>query len=139
LSAGFFPAALTETTADLSRFQTSSFAVAVVIHLITSVVVGLLYGAMLPMLSRRPVLLAGIAAPLLWSGLLHSIVGIINPVLNQRVDWFWFVVSQVGFGIVAGIVVSKQMRVGTRQGLPLALRAGIKASGVEDKPGGDQR
>ncbi|TMB13960.1 MAG: hypothetical protein E6J65_24280 [Deltaproteobacteria bacterium] len=135
LSAGFFPGSLTATTAELSGFQLASFVVAVAIHLSTSVGVGLLYGAMLPMLPRRPIVLAGIAAPLLWSGLLHSIIGIVNPVLNQRVDWFWFVVSQVGFGIVAGIVVSKQERIRTWQGLPLAIRAGIEASGLGDEPG----
>jgi len=48
------------------------------------------------------VVIARFAAPLLGSALLHSIVGIVNPLLDQRIDWFWFVVSQVGFGIVAG-------------------------------------
>ena len=51
-----------------------------------------------------------------------------NPVLNQRIDWFWFVLSQVGFGIVAGIVVSRQERIRTWQRLPLAVRAGMEAS-----------
>ena len=49
-------------------------------------------------------------APVLWSGLLHSILEAVDPVLNQRIDWLWFVVSQIGFGIVAGIVVSRQAR-----------------------------
>jgi len=135
LSAGFFPSAVTESTAQLGHFQASSFAVAVAIHLTASILVGILYGAMLPMLPGRPILLAGLAAPVLWTGLLHSIIGIVNPVLNQRVDWVWFVVSQVGFGLAAGIVVSKQVRVRTWQGLPLALRAGIEAGGLEREPG----
>jgi hypothetical protein len=138
LSAGFFPGTITATTAELNEFQLASFVVACAIHLAASVGVGLLYGAMLPMLPRRPVVLAGLAAPILWSGLLHSIIGIINPVLNQRVDWFWFVISQVGFGIVAGIVVSKQERVRTWQGLPLAIRAGLEASGLHDEPGPEE-
>ena len=49
-------------------------------------------------------------------------LGIINPVLDQRIDWLWFVLSQVGFGIVAGIVVSRQERVRTWQNLPFAVR-----------------
>jgi hypothetical protein len=139
LAAGFFPGAVTATTAEIGRFQASSFAIACAIHLITSLLVGILYGAMLPMLPRRPILLAGFAAPLLWSGLLHSIVGVVNPVLNQRIDWFWFVVSQMGFGIVAGIVVSKQQRVRTWQGVPLAIRAGLEASGLDDDPGEEDK
>src|SRR6202035_1287290 len=105
LAAGFFPV-MAETTAKIAAFYLRAFVVAVLIHLITSLLVGLLYGAMLPMLPRRPVLLGGVIAPLLWSGLIYGILGILNPVLNQRIQWAWFVISQMGFGIVAGIVVS---------------------------------
>jgi hypothetical protein len=132
LAAGFFPAATTAATAEIARFHLSAFLIAVCIHLITSLLVGLLYGAMLPMLHGRPVLLGGFVAPILWSGLLHSILGIVNPVLNARIDWFWFVLSQVGFGLVAGIVVSRQERVHTWQHLPFAMRAGIEAPGIID-------
>jgi hypothetical protein len=140
LAAGFFPAATREITAQLEAFHLRAFLIAVPIHLVTSLLVGLLYGAMLPMLPRRPVLLGGFIAPLLWSGLIHSILGIVNPVLNQRIDWLWFVASQVGFGIVAGIVVGQQERIRTWQHLPLALRVGMEASGLADEsPGKDDR
>ncbi len=139
LSAGFFPRMVTESTSDLSLFSLSAFLTATVIHITTSLVVGLLYGALLPLIPRRPILLGGVLAPLLWTGLLHSILGIINPVLNQRVNWFWFVLSQVGFGIVAGIVVSRQERVSTWQGLPLAIRFGIEAPGTKKTTGEDEK
>jgi hypothetical protein len=146
LAAGFFPAAM-DTTAEIAAFHLRAFLIAVPIHLITSLLVGLLYGAMLPMLPRRPVLLGGFIAPVLWSGLIYGILGIVNPVLNQRIEWLWFVASQVGFGIVAGVVVSRQERVRTRQQAPLAFRMGLEASGmglnasgiVDDNPGEDQR
>jgi len=130
LAAGFFPAAVTATTAQLAAFHLNAFLVAVPIHLLTSLLVGVLYGAMLPMLPRRPILLGGVIAPLVWSGLLYTVLGIINPVLDQRIDWLWFALSQIGFGIVAGIVVSRQERVGTWQRLPFAVRAGIEAPGM---------
>jgi hypothetical protein len=133
LAAGFFPAALEQTTAELAAFHLRHFLIAVPIHLITSLLVGLLYGAMLPMLPRRPVLLGGFIAPILWSGLIHGILGIVNPVMNQRIDWLWFVASQVGFGIVAGIVVSRQERVRTSQPLPLAVRLGFEATGLTNE------
>ena len=132
LAAVFFPGATTGTTAEIAGFHLRAFLIAVPIHLITSLLVGLLYGAMLPMLPRRPILLGGFIAPILWSGLIHSILGIVNPVLNQRIDWLWFVASQVGFGIVAGLVVSRQERIRTRQQLPLALRVGLEASGMRE-------
>jgi hypothetical protein len=66
----------------------------------------------------------------MWSGLLYTTLDIINPVMNQRINWFWFVLSQVGFGVVAGLVVSRQHRIRTYQRLPFAVRAGIEAPGV---------
>ena len=130
LAAGFFPGA---TTAEFAAFHLRAFAIAVPIHLITSLLVGLLYGAMLPMLPRRPILLGGFIAPLLWSGLIYEILGIVNPVLNQRIDWVWFVISQVGFGVVAGVVVSRQHLIRTWQRMPLSLRAGFEASGIREE------
>jgi hypothetical protein len=133
LAAGFLPAAMTETTAKIATFNLGVFLIAIPIHLITSLLVGLLYGAMLPMLPRRPILLGGFIAPLMWTGLIHSILGIVNPVLNQRIHWGWFVASQVAFGIVAGIVVSRQEKIRTWQRLPLAFRSGMEASGMRDE------
>jgi hypothetical protein len=132
LAAGFLPGAMTDTTAKIATFNLSVFLIAAAIHLITSLLVGLLYGAMLPILPRRPILLGGFIAPLFWTGLIHSILGIVNPVLNQRIHWPWFVASQVAFGIVAGIVVSQQERIRTWQRLPLAIRSGMETSGMRD-------
>jgi hypothetical protein len=131
LAAGFFPAL--RTTAQITALDLHALLIAIPIHLITSLLVGLLYGAMLPMMPRRPVVLGGLIAPLLWSGLIHSILGIVNPVMDHRIDWIWFVFSQVGFGLTAGIVVSWQGRIRTLQHLPFALRAGMEASGMKDK------
>src|SRR5271157_2613918 len=47
--------------------------------------VGLLYGAMLPMLPTRPIVLGGIIAPLLWTGLLYQVLGFVNPLLDQKI------------------------------------------------------
>ena len=82
LAAGFFPAAMTATTAQIAAFHLRAFLIAVPIHLIVSLLVGLLYGATLPILSRRPILLGGFIAPLLWSGVIHAVLGLVNPVLG---------------------------------------------------------
>jgi hypothetical protein len=115
---------------QLTSFHAGLFFIAAVLHLVTSMLVGLLYGAMLPMFARRPILLGGLIAPVLWSGLLYSIMGILNPVLGSHIDWAWFIASQVAFGIVAGLVVIRQNRVTTHENLPFALRAGIEAPGT---------
>jgi hypothetical protein len=131
LSAGFF--SQRSTTPDLSAFHLDSLIVATILHLLCSVLVGLLYGAMLPMFPRRPILLGGLIAPILWSGVIHSMLEVVDPVLNRRIDWWWFAASQVGFGLVAGIVVSRQERIRTWQFLPFAIRAGIESPGAMDE------
>jgi len=121
---------LNPSTADIAAFHWQGLIVATIIHITTCLLVGLLYGAMLPMLPRRPVLLGGIIAPLLWTGLLHSSMGIINPALADRISWGWFLVSQVTFGIVAGLVVARHSRIQTTQSLPFAARLGIETPGL---------
>ena len=136
LSAGFFPART--TIEQIAAFHWDALIVATVVHLLCSLLVGLLYGVALPMFPRNPILLGGVIAPVLWSGLLHSILEAVDPVLNQRIDWFWFVLSQIGFGVVAGIVVSRHVRIRTWQHVPFAVRAGIEASGAIDQDNGDE-
>jgi len=136
LSAGFFPART--TIEQIAAFHWDALIVATVVHLLCSLLVGLLYGVTLPMFPRNPILLGGVIAPVLWSGLLHSILEAVDPVLNQRIDWFWFVLSQIGFGVVAGIVVSRHVRIRTWQHVPFAVRAGIEASGAIDQDNGDE-
>ena len=104
-----------------------------------SILVGLLYGAMLPMFARRPILLGGLIAPVLWSGLLYSILDILDPLMQKRIDWYWFIASQIAFGVVAGIVVLRQGRVRTHENMPFALRAGIEAPGMMSPKGGEKR
>ena len=53
------------STAWLTQFHIELFAVATVLHLTGSILVGLLYGAVLPMLPRRPILLGGFLRRLL--------------------------------------------------------------------------
>jgi hypothetical protein len=116
--------------ANLNSFHADAFAIALGLHGLVSTLVGLLYGAMLPMFPRRPIILGGLIAPALWSGLLYLILGILNPLLESHIDWAWFIASQAAFGIVAGIVVQRQSRMPTRENLSFALRAGIEAPGI---------
>lgn len=118
------------STAEIAAFHWQGLLVAIVIHAVACLLVGLLYGAMLPMLPRHPILLGGILAPVLWTGILHSFMGIINPALDQRIAWGWFLVSQVTYGVTAGIVVSRQGKIRTGQSLPFAARLGFEAPGL---------
>jgi len=124
-------ATLTEaSTAELARFSPGGLILAAVAHLSLSVLVGVFYAALLPMFSRRPILTAGLIIPVLMSGITWALLRAVNPLLNQRIEWTWFIASQVAFGVVAGWVVSRSERIATAQALPLAVRAGFEATGL---------
>jgi hypothetical protein len=115
------------TTADIAAFHWNGLITAAVIHTAICMLIGLLYGAMLPMWPRRPILLGGIVAPLLWTGFVHSTLGFVNPAFNARIAWGWFTLSEILFGIVAGVVVTRSGKIRTHQTLPFILRMGIEA------------
>ncbi len=127
MAAGGFVSWAGQSDQFLAQFHLEGLLAALVIHTVASVLVGLLYGAMLPMFPRWPILTAGFLAPLLWTGLLFSTLEFISPVLNERISWFWFIPSQIAFGLVCGFVVNLQAKVRTPQfqALPFALRAGL--------------
>jgi hypothetical protein len=116
---------------ELLKFDGTGFVLATFIHVAGSALIGLLYGIALPMFPRRPILLGGVMAPLFWSGILHAGLGIMNPALQARIQWGWFIASQFAFGMVAGFVVYRHEPIGTMQYLPFAVRAGIEAPGIE--------
>jgi len=130
LAATVYAQSLKLGPSQLYSFHADSFAIAFGLHLLVSLIVGLLYGAMLPMFARRPIVLGGLIGPVLWSGLIYTILGLLNPMLASRIDWYWFVASQVAFGLVAGLVVVRQSRMLTRENLPFAMRAGVEAPGI---------
>ena len=132
LLAGIALPGMTYLSVDqLRAFSLSALIIAVLAHGVISVLTGLLYAVMLPMLPRRHLLWGGMIAPLLWTGLIWAVLGVVNPVLNARIDWSWFVASQIAFGLVAGFVISRAVPVATMQTWPLAARAGVEATGMD--------
>jgi hypothetical protein len=127
LAAGGFESWAGANDAFLSQFHLQGLLAGVFIQGLVSLLVGLLYGAMLPMFPRYPIITAGFMAPLLFTGIVHSALGFVSPILNERIDWFWFVISQIAYGLVCGYVVNLQARVRTPQfrALPFAVRAGL--------------
>ena len=130
LSAAAMPGMARASVAELRAFSGTALVIGLVAHTLTSMLVGLLYAVILPMLPRRHMLWGGLIAPLLWTGLLWALLGAINPALNARVDWVWFIASQIAFGLATGYVVSRAHPVATMQTWPLAARAGVQARGM---------
>lgn len=115
---------------QLARFSAGGLILASVAHLSLSVLVGILYAALLPIFSRRPILTAAVFLPMLMSGITWALLRAVNPVLDERIEWTWFIASQVAFGVVVGWVVSRTEPIATAQSLPLAVRAGLEGSGL---------
>jgi hypothetical protein len=135
LAAMVIPAAANSSIEGLRAFDALSFIVALIAHGFISILVGVLYTVTLPMFPRRAPLWAGFIVPLLWSALLAATMEFTNPTLNQRVNWLWFVLCQIGFGLVAGFIAAKTQRIDTMQHLPFLERAAIEGQFGERKEG----
>lgn len=135
LAAGGFVSWAGQSNAFLAQFHIEGLLAATAIHALASVLIGLLYGAMLPMFPWKPILTAGFIAPLLWTGILYSALGVISPILDARISWVWFIPSQIAFGLVCGFVVNLQVKVRTPQfqALSFSVRAGLHSDQTETK------
>jgi hypothetical protein len=136
LAAGGFVSWAGASDEFLAQFHLEGFLAACAIHICISALIGLLYGALLPMFPRYPILTAGIMVPLLFTSLTYSALGVVSPILNQRINWFWFIASQLCYGLVCGFVVNLHAKIRTPQyqALPFAVRAGIESDrGEEDQ------
>lgn len=131
LAAAALPSLADAGPEALAAFHTSGFVVALISHGIISLLVGLLYAAILPMMpSRFTAFWGSFLSPVLWTALLASTLQLINPALNARIAWGWFIASQIVYGLITGYVVAHSKMVETAQSWPLAARAGIEAPGL---------
>jgi hypothetical protein len=126
------------TMYQLTHFRLSAFITANIIQGAVTLLVGILYGALLPVWPKRPILLGGIVAPVLWTGVLHSALGIVNPFLQQKIDWWSFLAAQVIFGLVAGYTVTKLGKIEELRQLPLSVRLGLETPGLHGPDHGQE-
>jgi hypothetical protein len=93
--------------AELGSFTADWLLAASAIHLVLSAGFGILFAVVTPRLPNipGPVAWGGLVLPLLWTGTSYGLMGVVNPVLQERVDWAWFIASQFVFGVAAAVVV----------------------------------
>jgi hypothetical protein len=134
MAAAGVPSLATANLATLREFSAAGLTVAIISHLAFSILVGLLYTVLLPMLPPRlEWLFGGVMTPLIWTALIYPTFNLINPALAARVDWGWFLVCQVAFGLVGGFVVFKSEKVETMQSWSLGQRMGLHAMPNQEK------
>ncbi len=92
--------------AELDRFNPTLLALGACIHVAVSLILGLMYGVLLPALPAipKPVAWGSLLMPLLWTGIGFIAMGAVSPLTRSRVEWPWFIASQFIFGLVAAIV-----------------------------------
>jgi hypothetical protein len=133
LAAGVLPSLAEAPIGELKEFSQAGLIAGIIIHGTTSLLVGLLYSISLPMFPRGAGWRSGLITPVLWTGLVAATLSIINPTLNERIEWSWFVGSQIAFGLTAGWIVARTAKIETMQSWPLAKRAGLE-TGSREKP-----
>ncbi len=135
LAAAADPSLASASVETLRQFSFVGLILGTIIHGLASILVGVLYAVMLPMFPHKAFWWAGVSAPILWSGVIASTLALVNPALSARIDWRWFVASQLAFGLTGGYVIARSQSIETRQNLPLAVRAGIEGmTGPEGTP-----
>ncbi len=97
------------TVAQLEEFNLGYLILGIFIHVVSSLIFGMVYGVLLPTLPDIPQALAWAAllAPVLWSGATFILMGIISPGLREGVSWPWFILSQFIYGVAMAIVVTQ--------------------------------
>ena len=139
LAGAAMPSLAQAGVAQLKAFNGTAFIMALVIHGIVSLLVGLLFAVLLPMLpSRRAAFWGSLISPLMWTALVWATLRFINPVLDARIDWLWFIASQIAFGMTTGYIIHHSRTVETMQTWPLAARAGLEIPGLIDEKEGEK-
>ena len=97
----------------LGSFRWEWFLAACALHAVLSIGFGVLFALVTPHLPPvpGPIAWGGLVLPLIWTGTSYGLMGVVNPALQERVDWVWFIVSQFVFGVAAAVVVLRSEKV----------------------------
>ncbi len=135
LLAGLVVPGLDELPAEeLSRFHADWLIIGLALHAALSLGFGVAYALALPKLPRisGPTAWGALVLPLVWTAFSYGLMGIANPVLQQRVDWPWFIASQFVFGVAAALVVARSALIHIP---PAGRQTGRQGEGETRRPG----
>lgn len=139
LAGAAMPSLAQADVAQLNEFNGAAFIMALIIHGMVSLLVGLLFAVLLPMLpSRRAAFWGSLISPIMWTALVWATLRFVNPVLDARIDWVWFIASQIAFGMTTGYIIHHSGTVETMQTWPLAARAGLETPGLLEEKEAEQ-
>src|SRR5262245_4725383 len=99
---------------QLEIFHPWGLVCGIILHVMMSIGFGLIGGVLLPTLPPipgGPVVFGSVILPLLWSGVSHSLMTLVNPLMSQFVDWPWYVASQFVYGLATSIVILRSEKI----------------------------
>lgn len=98
---------------QLRQFNALALAIGIFIHFIVSTGIGVLYGVLTPTLPGPggPLVWGGLITPLMWTWGSYGFMGVINPLLQEYVNWPWFVASQLVYGLTTAYVIQRSQKV----------------------------
>ncbi len=112
------------TVPELEEFRPTLVVTGGVIHACVSLILGMIYGVLMPMLPRvtKPLAWGAVLMPIFWTAISFTALGVFNPAVRTRIDWPWFIASQFIFGVVAALVF---MRLEKRNAITAGALCGI--------------
>lgn len=114
--------------AVLMSFRVDGLIVGTIAHVTLSLMIGLLYAALVPMLPRRREwIYGGLIAPILWTLLIYVSLRLVDPALEKAINWYAFTACQIIFGLICGWVVYRSGKMDTMQSWSLPQRLGVEA------------
>ncbi|MCH2138563.1 MAG: hypothetical protein MK074_05885 [Phycisphaerales bacterium] len=119
------------STEGLLAYDASAMMTAGTMQLVLCLFIGLLYGVIMPLLPRWPVVWGTLIIPAVWCGLMLAAMSVVNPALETHIDWTWFIGAQVAFGLVCSVWVVRAEKIDTMQHWSYLERLGMEAPGVQ--------
>ena len=114
--------------ADMVSFHPAIMVAALAVHVALSLLIGIVYSSVLPMLPGHPRIWGGIVAPVVWTAAGWAAIGLVMPSATSGISWGWFIASQIAFGLTAGEVITRSTPIKTLQSFTLAGRAGLEGT-----------
>lgn len=94
----------------LMAFHPSALLAGLLIHGFLSITLGILYALILPTLPGSPLGWAVLVGPLLWLAATFVILPIFNPIMARYVDWPFFALAHLAYGLTMGLWVGRTPR-----------------------------
>ena len=85
-----------------TQFNPTGLIFGAAIHLIISVIIGVLFALLLPTLPGPPFLWAFVVGPVLWFGAYFGVLPLVNPVMVRNIDLPSFFYAHVFYSFVLG-------------------------------------